>query len=213
MALLRLYHLLPSEFALSDLALRRLKISRVHELNDPFELLAYKFQNEEHRAAWEITKQKLMEGKGMLCFSRGWQNPVLWSHYADRHRGACLGFDVPDDAPGEIDYLPERIELNEISMQAGKSFVFSKFKHWEYENEWRTYVDLDPSTEENGLYFMEFSETLQLKEVILGVRCTLPILNLKTLIKGIGSGITLARTKLDDQRFQLVIDPSSLWAT
>lgn len=210
---MRLYHILPSEFAVSNLALRRLKISRVHDLNDPFELLSYKFQNEDHRKAWEATKQKLMERKGMLCFSKGWKNPVLWSHYGDRHKGVCLGFDIPDEAPGEIDYLPERLDLNEISLKTGKSFVFSKFKHWEYENEWRTYVDIDPSTEENGLYFMEFGEDLKLKEVILGVRCTLPIENLKTLLKGIGSGISLVKTKLDDQSFQLVIDQSSVWTT
>lgn len=210
---MRLYHILPSEFAISDLALRRLKISRVHDLNDPFELLAYKFKDEDHRKAWETTKQELMEGKGMLCFSKRWENPVLWSHYGDRHKGVCFGFDVPDEAPGEIDYLPERLELNEISIKTSRSFVFSKYKHWEYENEWRTYVDLDPSTEENGLYFMEFGKDLQLKEVILGVRCTLPIQKLVTLIQGIGSGISLVQARLDDQRFQLVIDQSSILVT
>ena len=26
---------------------------------------------------------------GMLCFSKGWHNPVQWSHYTDKHKGIC----------------------------------------------------------------------------------------------------------------------------
>ncbi len=210
---MRLYHILSSEFAISDLALRRLKISRIADLNDPFELLSYKFNSLEQKQAWESSKHQLMKNKGLLCFSKSWDNPVLWSHYGDKHKGVCLGFDLPDEAPGEIEYISERLDLNEISLRTGRGFIFSKFDHWKYEDEWRSYVDLDPSTEENGLYFMGFGESLRLREVILGTRCTLPISNLQTLLKGIGTNITLSKAKLDDHHFRLLIDQSTLWST
>ncbi len=25
-----------------------------------------------------------------------WSNPVIWAHYGDKHRGLCLGFEVPE---------------------------------------------------------------------------------------------------------------------
>lgn len=36
----------------------------------------------------------MSEKYGLLCFCETWQSPLLWNHYADRHKGICLGFDV-----------------------------------------------------------------------------------------------------------------------
>ena len=38
--------------------------------------------------------------RAILCFSRNWDNLLLWSHYGDRHMGVCLGFDIPAGEPG-----------------------------------------------------------------------------------------------------------------
>ena len=37
------YHFAPAEFAVSDIALSRLKVAKFSDLNDPFELIAAKF--------------------------------------------------------------------------------------------------------------------------------------------------------------------------
>jgi hypothetical protein len=42
-AFLRLYHFTSSEYAISDIGLRRLKVARLADLNDPFELMALDF--------------------------------------------------------------------------------------------------------------------------------------------------------------------------
>src|SRR5687767_14278862 len=93
---MRVYHLSNAEFALSNIALRRIKISRFSDLNDPFELLGANLKDKNYREAFRLTRDELHNDKGLLCFSRSWGNPVLWSHYADKHRGICLGFDVSD---------------------------------------------------------------------------------------------------------------------
>ena len=41
--------------------------------------------------------------------SRSWHNPVQWSHYASKHTGICLGFDVPDEHLGEVTYSRTRL--------------------------------------------------------------------------------------------------------
>ena len=38
--------------------------------------------------------------RAILCFSRNWDNLLLWSHYGDSHTGVCLGFDIAEGDPG-----------------------------------------------------------------------------------------------------------------
>ena len=50
---MQLYYLTGSQFALSNLAMRRLKVSRFSELNDPFELMAVDLSNDDERRAMQ----------------------------------------------------------------------------------------------------------------------------------------------------------------
>jgi len=34
---------------------------------------------------------------GILCFTKEYDNPLMWSHYADGHRGFCIGYDIKYD--------------------------------------------------------------------------------------------------------------------
>jgi len=75
------------------------------ELNDPFEFLGVDLSDPDFRRQIKATKKTLSESRGLLCFSKNWHNPVLWGHYADKHRGICLGFDMPEDLPTKVDYV------------------------------------------------------------------------------------------------------------
>lgn len=55
----------------------------------------------------------------MLCFSRNWRNPVQWSHYADRHRGLCLGFDVADELIRPVIYRRHRTPFETAVLEGG----------------------------------------------------------------------------------------------
>src|ERR1044071_6999084 len=88
------YHLTSAEHAISDLALGRLKVARFAEVNDPFELFALNCNKKQVRKALNSFREMHDAKLGLLSFSEEWKNPVLWSHYADRHRGICLGFDM-----------------------------------------------------------------------------------------------------------------------
>ena len=91
--------------------LRRLKLAMLEDMNDPFELLGIELKTPEDRAFFqEQLKPEMNRTIGLLCFSRKWSNPVLWSHYADKHRGLCLGFDIPDLRAKEVTYVGRRLK-------------------------------------------------------------------------------------------------------
>lgn len=102
------YHFLDSHYGLENIGNRHLKISRIMELNDPFEFLSVDLTDRECRRALKKTKKELSKTKGILCFSKTWKNPVLWGHYADKHKGICLGFEVDNSILGKVNYVDSR---------------------------------------------------------------------------------------------------------
>jgi len=88
---------------------------------------------------------------GVACFTTVFHNILMWSHYADGHKGFCLEFDT--------NYRPfhDRQKLHEVIYS--KSYpthspldivqspnlvirpLITKSKNWKYENEWRFIKD------------------------------------------------------------------------
>lgn len=165
--IMRVYHFLNEQFGLKDLKERRLKVARIMELNDPFEFLGVDLTNKDFRSVLRKTKSELSKTNGLLCFSKNWKNPLLWGHYADKHKGICLGFDVPNAHLSEIKYIRDRPPIPEVIDEPFmKKLLLSKFEHWQYEEEYRVYVSL--TDEIDGHYYANFSDTLKLKQVIVG---------------------------------------------
>jgi len=90
---------------------------------------------------------------GVSCFSQDWDVPLLWSHYADSHRGICVEYQVH---PMKMSYNPEDLHfgqhyvryttelptlcLSEILFsphQVLSSLLATKHADWSYEKEWR----------------------------------------------------------------------------
>ena len=161
------YHFINAQYGLENIRKRRLKISRLMELNDPFEFLGVDLSDREFRRALKETKAELSETKGILCFSESWRNPVLWGHYADKHQGLCLGFEVHSSVLGKVEYQDARLQLpDRVNEKFMQKLLFTKFKHWEYEQEYRIYLELEDDIDK--IYFSEFSDQLQLKSVFVG---------------------------------------------
>ena len=109
---MRLYHFLNERYGLEDLREKRLKIGRIMELNDPFEFMGADLSDRSFRESMEKTKRDLSEKLGILCFSEIWNHPVQWAHYADGHKGLCLGFDIPDHLLAAVNYVDERLPVD-----------------------------------------------------------------------------------------------------
>ncbi|BFM12865.1 DUF2971 domain-containing protein [Simiduia litorea] len=217
---MRVYHFVNKEYGIQDLQKRRLKIARLHELNDPFELFGVEFSNEDIRSAFHKMKTELTKKRGLICFSKSWHNPVQWSHYADKHQGLCFGFDIPDHHLGEVNYSRKRLVIDaerlknpgNITFSFAKRFLFTKYSHWSYENEVRGFISLDKETEEKGLYFLDFSDSLKLKEVIVGSESDITRQEISDSLSGYNINVNCFKARLAFKSFRVVRQrKESLW--
>jgi hypothetical protein len=85
---MRVYKFLDTHFGMKTLAEKRLKISTLEDLNDPFELLCFEMTDKIKRPAVNLARKEWGATTGMLCFSSEWRDPVIWAHYSDKHRAA-----------------------------------------------------------------------------------------------------------------------------
>ena len=177
---MRVYKFLNAKWGLEALEARRLKIARISDLNDPFEMLGTNLSNQELRNAFVEMKFALNKNRGLLCFSKSWRNPLLWSHYSDRHRGLCLGFDVPDKLLMNVTYTrkrttSEKLLSNDQSVKERemKRLLRTKFSHWRYENEVRRVVSLEDKDTHSGNYFFDFSNELKIRQVLVGAEASI----------------------------------------
>ena len=153
---MRAYKFLDAQFGLKSINERRLKQSRVSDLNDPFELRSFDVTDIALRRTFLATSKDVDQEKGLLCFSADWKNPVIWAHYSDKHRGLCLGFEIPEinedpkNDAGYVKYVPQLLpfprNLEQMSESEhdgfARSALFTKFEHRAYEKEIRVWSHL-----------------------------------------------------------------------
>ena len=207
---MRLYHFLSSEHAFSSIALQRIKVSTVNDVNDPFEFEPYVAENGNVRAQQLYDKRVMNSKTGFLCFCKSWDSPASWAHYAQRHTGICLGFNVPKQQVRRITYFHKRPNLlneNDLSFdQIETDVLFSKARDWAYEKEWRYCISLDDCQKDNGLFFLPFSPYLELCEVILGVKCGYLKQTITKLISSQPKAIVVRKAGKSESDFKIVED-------
>jgi hypothetical protein len=210
----RVYNLTTSQFALSNIALRRLKVARFNDLNDPFELLAVDVAEFDLRVGIRAKKEQIDSTEGLLCFSRTWRSPLLWSHYADKHRGIALGFDVSDPLLVPVQYIQGLHKIKALAKETEQSTIdklldrlrYTKFDGWAYEDEVRQFLKLDSLSHQSGLHFVPFSADLVLREVILGPRCDIPVEAVRTLVQAFHGRVHVTRARIAYTKFGVVED-------
>lgn len=87
--------------------------------------------------------QDTVKDTGIACFSKKNDSILMWSHYADNHKGVCLKFKTSDseffDKMATVMYTEKFPNLNnEFRYSDSQNFLFfTKSKEWEYEEEVR----------------------------------------------------------------------------
>lgn len=164
---MRLYHFIDQKWGIKNIKRRRLKVSRIISLNDPFESYSMDLSKEGHKEEFEALKKQISKDIGILCFSKSWQNPVQWSHYADKHKGLCLVFEMKQENALEVEYIEERYDTEftnklfegRLHSPEINKWISSKYIHWKYEQEYRYIIDLkNKIRDRKGLIYKDFDE-------------------------------------------------------
>ncbi len=211
-----LYHFTTAKFALDNLRNKRLKIAQFDDLNDPFELKSVNLCNPLHAQAFDGTeyyegyKSEMSRKFGVLCFSENKSDLLQWSHYADRHKGICLGFDVSasEEKFGPVSYVDKRFPFPD---KPGEAFMLkllrTKCVAWTYEREWRVFLELRDRVWSEGagryLYFADFGPELVLRDVILGAASKTPVSKVFQAMQGYAELARVSRMQLSCSRFEL----------
>lgn len=175
----------------------------------------------EFRATAREWRQRWGAEYGIVCFSEDWRGPLLWSHYAERHRGLCLGFDVLSSRVQPVTYSPERIEpemaalLSSSAAVSGPAMIrmlTTKSTDWQYEKEVRAFVRLRDMEFVNGNFFLHFSKSLALREVWVGPESNVTRAQLASVLGSLSKDVVAKKARLAFQKFEVVEQMNkSLW--
>lgn len=120
-----------------------------------------------------LQHQEWLSEWGVLSLSASVTNVLLWSHYANSHRGICLEFkDFFNERSQlgrtlQVRYQADRpvIEMSEpFSQKTLQALFLTKADSWEYEKEWRFLRQKGPG-------YVAFN-SLELDAVVLGALAT-----------------------------------------
>ena len=140
---------------------------KVHKLQDPSatdEELLPKIRERrridpKYNSDWIRTKAKdildpELDAVGVVCLSEKKDSILMWSHYADAHKGICLEFNkdvihsnrwfydkVQYPANNHYPEFKQATDALEDTEKSVRLFLLKKSNHWAYENEWRIILD------------------------------------------------------------------------
>lgn len=177
------------EYAIEAIVNATIYLSSFDEFNDPYEtVICFDKQRDSDGIPYQLPEIRYSnEGKagvGVCCFSKRYDSMLMWGHYANGHRGVCIGYDLSlipySDGYSILDNNTYDVfakdvkygqKLNILDYDGGYTFggveacemLSCKPKEWEYEEEVRLF--------EFGAAQKKLSiHPSQVCEVILGLR-------------------------------------------
>lgn len=112
------------------------------ELIQKFKSNPSKFQEE-----WDTTEGNMTNMKyGVLSFSERWDSLLMWSHYADNHKGFCVGVNkevltqLHFGTEGPVNYVKEFPNFHPNEPDWRRRIIYKTYHksyEWAYEKEYR----------------------------------------------------------------------------
>jgi hypothetical protein len=101
------------------------------------------------------TAREIVDLVGVFCLSEVNNDILMWSHYADCHKGVCIEFSMPlGSAPEEVmsqvnyrDEFPTLDLYEREKLEIVRPCFLTKARHWHYEKEWRAIRTAGAGTE------------------------------------------------------------------
>ena len=209
---MRMYYMTCARWGEVILNEQRLKLSRFYESNDPFELKLVDNRQPEARRMVRMISEYFNRTIGMICFGASWASPVMWAHYAAKHTGLCLGFDIEDKLLSQVKYTDAKITVpfgehlprHGLSEELLLKILLTKATDWSYEREYRALSDLKTKDPKAGLHYLDFGPQVQLREVIIGHRCSWTIAKTRKLIRDVAASVRICKARPGFGKFEMV---------
>jgi hypothetical protein len=219
------YRYFTEQFGLLALQQQKWKIGRLLELNDPFDCQPVFWQKQGKKTVHSSGNghpyfQGLYDSIGVICYSLSINDPVVWSHYADGHRGIALGFKYGpgdglfqmrypgDDSRANLDFEVVR-KFKRGSQEAldiiSHSFT-QKAKSWAYEREYRHFIFLH-GCEMIGSHYFRGMPLQNLRHVVLGVKSHVTESDVRRIIDAwkISSDVTITKARISLKSYKIIV--------
>ena len=180
-----------NKYSISDLIKNELTTADPYTFNDPFDtpLFSYLEFSSQIKENADYDIKPLIDAYKHIkvrCFvkhkerskKQPFENQLMWSHYADSHRGICIRYKFDTEITMEdekakifsicynVDY---KLEIKPDNPKSLKFLLATKEKCWKYENETRL-VHFDPSSTDK--YKPISIKESKIEAIFFGCRCT-----------------------------------------
>lgn len=179
------YSLLDTDEKIAEYLAKKRIDSKDHFSPDEFEDLLkkyeYRLRNEMNQVQEQFNNiyfDSVDKYYGVLSLSERWDSILMWSHYADYHKGYCVGFweerlrNSFIATGGRVLYPPEnnfpRLSPMNDFLQNMIQQSHAKSKEWEYEKEYRMAKIFYPEIASRQDRIQEFPDDF-IAEIIIGL--------------------------------------------
>ncbi len=112
---------------------------------------------------------------GIACFSSRKGSILMWSHYAEFHKGVVIGYktkQLPELTP--VRYSDKRYSIplyRDKEPEWAKHLLATKFSDWAYEKEWRCLVPANRLTiSDKGNFYVLVHQPKMISCIYMGIR-------------------------------------------
>lgn len=188
-------------YSLSDLINNEITVSTSKKMNDPFDSIINLWGSEEQ------LKETCKEHKHIKNLSKSFDyfrirsfcngeteealgNLLMWSHYADEHRGYCVKYKlskhfIKQDENDSFEHMflkpiiyrkdEEKVDISELTTINTDLAFATKHRSWKYENEVRLIV-YNPNKEES-FYGIPLDKDSCIEAIYFGCKCEAKTIN------------------------------------
>ena len=190
---------------------------------ETYNTLESKFKDETINKVIDIKDNSLLS-----CFSKTYDSILMWSHYADKHKGICIEFDRPEKDFYDVNYSKKRIIFNleeitkrylgyqlanekvDLNDKRFTKYILKPFKtkslDWKYEKEVRCILSSNSEgvdyNEEMDIYLYKMPTNIT--KVFLGCKIDKESNEYKELVELCSGKIEIIELSQSDTEFKLV---------